>query len=104
MQMAAWQLVPASRSKVIISNAPRMSSTARSRLLVRAFTLKDQLVIFLMLLGGEPLEGKRHIFWNFVSSRKDRIEQAAADWRARRFPGVPGDSEFIPLPEVLRAA
>jgi redox-sensitive bicupin YhaK (pirin superfamily) len=53
----------------------------------------------LMLLGGEPLDGERHIFWNFVSSRKERIEQAAADWRERRFPGVPGETEFIPLPE-----
>lgn len=61
----------------------------------------------LMLMGGEPLDGPRHIFWNFVSSRQDRIDQAAADWRERRFPGVPGDDvEFIPLPETppLRAA
>ncbi|QTG16897.1 pirin family protein (plasmid) [Agrobacterium tumefaciens] len=79
---------------------------------------QDQLVLFrpdadvvvravgptrLMLLGGEPLDGPRHVFWNFVSSRKDRIEQAAEDWRARRFPGVPGDeAEFIPLPDMPR--
>jgi redox-sensitive bicupin YhaK (pirin superfamily) len=54
----------------------------------------------MMLLGGEPLEGKRHIYWNFVSSRRERIEQAADDWRNRRFPGVPGETEFIPLPET----
>ncbi len=53
-----------------------------------------------MLLGGEPLDGERHIFWNFVSSSKERIEQAKADWREVRFPKVPGDEvEFIPLPE-----
>lgn len=52
----------------------------------------------LLLLGGEPLEGRRHIYWNFVSSRPERILQAAEDWRARRFPDVPGDDEFIPLP------
>lgn len=52
----------------------------------------------LMLLGGEPL-GPRHVWWNFVSSSKERIEQAKEDWRAGRFGGVPGDDEFIPLPE-----
>ncbi len=44
--------------------------------------------------------GPRHIWWNFVSSRKDRIEAAKADWKAGRFDIVPGDTtEFIPLPE-----
>ena len=52
-----------------------------------------------MLLGGEPMDGPRHIWWNFVSSSKDRIEQAKNDWRAGRFPPVPGESDFIPLPE-----
>jgi redox-sensitive bicupin YhaK (pirin superfamily) len=52
-----------------------------------------------MMLGGEPMDGPRIIWWNFVSSRKDRIEQAKADWKAARFDSVPGDSEFIPLPE-----
>ncbi len=58
----------------------------------------------MMLLGGEPLEGKRHIYWNFVSSRRERIEQAADDWRNRRFPGVPGETDFIPLPETPATA
>lgn len=54
----------------------------------------------LMLIGGAPLDGPRHIDWNFVSSSKERIEQAKRDWRERRFPTVPGDDEsFIPLPE-----
>jgi redox-sensitive bicupin YhaK (pirin superfamily) len=54
----------------------------------------------LVALGGEPLDGPRHIWWNFVSSRKERIEQAKEDWRRERFGlPVPGDSEFIPLPE-----
>ncbi len=52
-----------------------------------------------LLLGGEPMDGPRHIWWNFVSSSKERIEQAKADWQAGRFAPVPGDSEFIPLPE-----
>jgi redox-sensitive bicupin YhaK (pirin superfamily) len=52
-----------------------------------------------MLLGGEPL-GTRHIWWNFVSSRLERIEQAKADWRAQRIALPVGDAdEFIPLPE-----
>jgi redox-sensitive bicupin YhaK (pirin superfamily) len=53
----------------------------------------------LMLLGGEPV-GERHIWWNFVSSRRERIEQAKADWAAGAFPLPPTDrAEFIPLPE-----
>ena len=50
-------------------------------------------------LGGEPLEGPRHIWWNFVSSSKERIEAAKADWKAGRFPPVTGDGELIALPE-----
>jgi len=53
----------------------------------------------LMLFGGAPLDGDRHLWWNFVSSSPERIEQAKADWREGRFPTVPGDEdEFIPLP------
>ena len=54
----------------------------------------------LMLLGGEPLDGKRHIWWNFVSSSRERIEQAKEDWKAGRFSPVPEETEFIPLPET----
>jgi redox-sensitive bicupin YhaK (pirin superfamily) len=53
----------------------------------------------MMLLGGAPLDGRRFVWWNLVSSSKDRIEQAKRDWRGGRFPSVPGDSEFIPLPQ-----
>jgi len=53
----------------------------------------------LALLGGEPLGEPRHIWWNFVSSSQERIERAKADWKARRFPPVPGETELIPLPE-----
>lgn len=53
----------------------------------------------LMLLGGASLDGKRHIWWNFVSSSRERIEQAKADWKAGRFDKVVGETEFIPLPE-----
>ncbi|MFN7113821.1 MAG: pirin family protein [Alphaproteobacteria bacterium] len=54
----------------------------------------------LMLLGGAAMDGPRFIYWNFVSSSKDRLEQAKADWRAQRFAKVPGEgADFVPLPE-----
>ncbi len=54
----------------------------------------------ILLLGGEPMDGPRYIWWNFVSSSQDRIEQAKEDWRQKRFDSVPGDTEeFIPLPD-----
>jgi redox-sensitive bicupin YhaK (pirin superfamily) len=57
----------------------------------------------LLLLGGAAMDGPRYVFWNFVSSSRDRIEQAKADWQAGRFPKVPSDAvEFIPLPERVR--
>jgi redox-sensitive bicupin YhaK (pirin superfamily) len=52
-----------------------------------------------MLLGGKPLPGARTIWWNFVSSDKDRLERAKALWKSGGFPKVPGETEFIPLPE-----
>jgi len=51
-----------------------------------------------MVIGGSAL-GKRHLYWNFVSSTRERIEQAKNDWREKRFDSVPGDDEFIPLPD-----
>jgi redox-sensitive bicupin YhaK (pirin superfamily) len=51
----------------------------------------------LVMVGGEPL-GHRFMSWNFVSSRKERIQQAGEEWEAQRFPKVPGETEFIPLP------
>jgi hypothetical protein len=53
----------------------------------------------MMLLGGAAMEGSRHIWWNFVSSSRERIEQAKEDWAQGRFRAVPGETEFIPLPE-----
>jgi redox-sensitive bicupin YhaK (pirin superfamily) len=53
-----------------------------------------------MLMGGEAFSTRRYVFWNFVSSSRDRINQAKEDWKALRFPLIPGDDqEFIPLPE-----
>jgi len=53
----------------------------------------------LMLLGGDAMDGPRIIWWNFVSSSKERLEQAKEDWAQGRFKPVPGETEFIPLPE-----
>jgi redox-sensitive bicupin YhaK (pirin superfamily) len=54
----------------------------------------------MMFLGGAGLEGPRYIWWNFVSSRRERIEQAKEDWKTGKFAPVPGETEFIPLPET----
>lgn len=53
----------------------------------------------LVVIGGAPLDGLRHMWWNFVSSRRERIAQAADAWQAQRLGQVPGETEFIPLPE-----
>lgn len=64
-------------------------------------TLSGETPSRVMLLGGEAFATKRHVWWNFVSSSRDRINQAKEDWKARRFPLVPGDEEeFIPIPEI----
>ncbi|MDS4021072.1 MAG: pirin family protein [Candidatus Competibacter sp.] len=52
----------------------------------------------LMLVGGEPLDGRRFIYWNFVARSRERIEVAKADWAESRFDPIPGESEFIPPP------
>jgi redox-sensitive bicupin YhaK (pirin superfamily) len=52
----------------------------------------------MMFLGGATMEGPRHIWWNFVSSSQERIEQAKQDWAMARFPAIPDESEIIPLP------
>jgi redox-sensitive bicupin YhaK (pirin superfamily) len=55
-----------------------------------------------LLLGGAAMDGPRHIWWNFVSSSRERIEQAKADWREGRMGKVPDETEFIPLPDNAR--
>jgi redox-sensitive bicupin YhaK (pirin superfamily) len=66
-----------------------------------ALTLSSEAGGRVMLLGGEAFTTPRHVWWNFVSSSRERINQAKDDWRAGRFPLVPGDSdEFIPIPQI----
>jgi redox-sensitive bicupin YhaK (pirin superfamily) len=77
---------------------------AAGRLLVfrpgDAITLRTRTNARLILLGGEPMDGPRHIWWNFVSSSRERIETAREDWKQKRFGLVPGDEQdFIPLPD-----
>ena len=55
----------------------------------------------LIAMGGDPMDGPRHIWWNFVSGRRERIEEAKRAWKSGQFDPVPGDTEFIPLPEQL---
>jgi redox-sensitive bicupin YhaK (pirin superfamily) len=86
---AALDGVPLQRSTLYVLR-PRIRATLRSETGGR-----------IMLCGGAPLDGPRHVFWNFVSSRRERINQAKEDWKAGRFALPPDDhDEHIPLPEV----
>lgn len=79
------------------------TSFAHQRLLVlepgREVTVSARAAARCVVFGGDPLDGPRHLFWNFCHSSKERIEQAKADWKRGRFAPVPGETEFIPLPE-----
>lgn len=74
-----------------------LAQRAMAVLLPRAAELSAPTGARLAVVGGAPL-GPRHMWWNFVSTRQERILQAAADWEAQRMGRVPGDDEFIPLP------
>lgn len=78
------QPLPPQQMAVLGMQAVRLSARETTRLVV---------------IGGAPLDGPRHMWWNFVSSRKERIAQAADDWLAQRLGQVAGETEFIPLPE-----
>ena len=93
------------RGIYIVSGALSLAGTpfAEHQLLVLksgvTTTITAEQASRLVILGGAKLEGERHIWWNLVSSSEARIEQAKADWKAGRFAKVPGETEFIPLPE-----
>lgn len=110
-----WELQPGARAQLPATYPERAAYIAKGRVEVgdRAYAAGQMLVFStgqpvlftavepstVMLLGGEPL-GERHIWWNFVSSSKDRIEQAKADWKAGRIPLPPHDhDDIIPLPQ-----
>lgn len=65
-----------------------------------AMTIAGETDVHVMLLGGAAMDGPRYIWWNFVSSSKSRLEEAKQDWKNNRFPKVPGETTFIPLPEI----
>ena len=78
----------------VIEAGKLVSFKPRAEIVVKALAASH-----FMLLGGEPMDGPRHIWWNFVSSSKDKIEAAKEEWRTGKFAIVPGDEkEFIPLP------
>jgi hypothetical protein len=85
-------LIDLNGTRYAVGAMPVLEPAATAR--IRA--LKDARVL---LLGGSPLEGRRYIWWNFVSSSRERMEQAKTDWVEQRFGKVPGETEFIPLPQ-----
>jgi redox-sensitive bicupin YhaK (pirin superfamily) len=66
----------------------------------RAVVIEADAAVRLVVIGGAPLDGPRFMAWNFVSSRRERIVEAGADWAAQRMGQVPGETEFIPLPDL----
>ena len=62
-------------------------------------TLKSRQETIFVVLGGDTLPEPRFMYWNFVSTSKERIERAKDDWQEQRFDGVPGDTSFVPLPQ-----
>ncbi|MBX7113217.1 MAG: pirin family protein [Myxococcaceae bacterium] len=95
----------AERALYVVDGALRCGAEQAEAGRMLVFTLEANVILRaeratrVVLLGGAPLDGKRFIDWNFVSSSKERLEQAKHDWKERRFPTVPGDEvEFVPLP------
>jgi len=97
----------AERAVYVVSGSVRASEEAEvfdaGRLLVfrtgARIAVSAERPARLMLFGGAPLDAPRHLWWNFVSSSRERIEQAQADWKDGRFPPVPGETELISLPD-----
>lgn len=101
----AFPLPPAAeRAVYVVSGAVRLDADSVPPQRMRVFEPGSEPMLAadadarVVLIGGDGL-GPRHMWWNFVSTRKERIVQAADDWAAGRFPTVPGETEFIPLPD-----
>lgn len=96
------------RAAYVVAGSASVAGTAFEAGRMLVFRAGDALALTagpegarLLLLGGAVMDGPRYMFWNFVSSSRERIQQAKDDWKAGRFGLVPGDEkEFIPLPEV----
>jgi redox-sensitive bicupin YhaK (pirin superfamily) len=94
------------RALYLVSGKVRIGDTIINPMTMPVFEQGETITVealepsHVMLLGGDPLSEPRYIDWNFVSSSRERLEQAKADWKAQRFPTIPNDDhEFIPLPE-----
>lgn len=89
----------------VVSGSLKVNSESVSENEMLIFDSVEELAVMaagaahFMLIGGEPFPEPRHIWWNFVSSRSKRIEQAKSDWRQQRMGKIEGDNEFIPLPK-----
>ena len=94
----------AERAVYVVEGAIEVESRTFSEGTLLLFTegesvrLRATMASRVALLGGAPLEGERHIWWNFVASSPERIERARCDWVDGKFAKVPGETEFIPLP------
>lgn len=101
-----WPGDVAERALYIVEGSPSIAGTQAEAGAMLVFepgaplTIESASPARVMLLGGESLDGPRFVWWNFVSSRKERIREAAEDWKAQRFAPVPGETEFIPLPSA----
>lgn len=84
----------------VLIGGERIAAGTMAVLTEAAGTLDAEPGTVAMLLGGAPLDGERHVWWNFVAASPARIEQAKADWQAERFAAVPGETERIPLPKA----
>ena len=87
------------RMVYLVSETNRRVARQISGVSGAAGTVKAEKQSRIMFVGGDALEGERTIWWNLVSSSKDRIEQAKRDWKEGRFDMVPGETDFIPLPD-----
>lgn len=97
--MAAEMAVYAVQAGLLIDDQP-VPQQQMALLGADVVWLSARSAVRLVVIGGAPLDGPRHMWWNFVSSRRERIAQAAEDWQAQRLGQVPGETEFIPLPET----
>jgi redox-sensitive bicupin YhaK (pirin superfamily) len=93
------------RAVYVVSGAVRLNgvAVAESRMAVcregREITVEAEAGARIVIIGGENI-GPRHIWWNFISSRPERIEQAKQDWKEQRFEKIPGETEVVPLPRI----
>ncbi len=93
------------RGLYVMGNAIEISGVRYEPMQLLILNPGDQVVVKalgplrMMVMGGEVMDGPRHVWWNFVASSKERIEQAKEDWKNGKFEKVAGDDEFIPLPD-----